>query len=362
MDWLSDESPLQAMHMRERRFGLVLLVLGMVAVGSMVLSLLAGPFSLDAPTVFRALAGLLPAGPDTTTENAVVFTVVRDIRLSRTILALLIGSGLAVSGVVFQGLLRNPLADPFTLGVSSGGAFGASLAISLGIPFGRGFFGSLALPLAALAGAFAALGAVLLLGRRRGGFNAGLDREALVLGGVVVATFLSACISLFKALNEESVAAIVFWIMGSLQGRGWEHLQLFMPFYVAGMLIIACYSRELDLLSLGSDQARALGVNTSRARLRLLVGASMVTSAAVAVSGVIGFVGLVVPHLLRLLIGGEHRPLLAASAILGGILLLWADMAARTILSGGAELPVGVLTALIGGPFFCVLLARSNAR
>lgn len=309
-----------------------------------------GPFPVPLDAVWDLLFSSASAGGHDPAWKVVVL----DIRLSRTVLAWTVGAGLAMAGVVFQGVLRNPLADPFTLGVASGGAFGASLAISLGLAAGVGAMA--ALPLFALVGSVLALLAVLALGRIGGR----LRRESLVLAGIVVATFLSACISLVKALNEESVAAMVFWIMGSLQGRGWEHLQLYLPFLLVGCLLIACYSRELDLLSLGETQARLLGVHASRTRLLLLLGASGITAAAVAVCGVVGFVGLVVPHLVRLVQGGEHRPLLFNSALLGGLLLLWSDVLARTILSGGAELPVGVITALLGGPFFCFLLRANN--
>jgi iron complex transport system permease protein len=201
---------------------------------------------------------------------------------------------------------------------------------------------------------------VLALGRAGAGSIDGLRRETLVLAGIVVSTFLSALISLLKSLDEESVASIVFWIMGSFQGRGFEHVELAWPYMAVGLGLVLWRARELDLLALGEGQARLLGLDAGRSRLWLLVGASLLSGAAVAVSGVIGFVGLVVPHLLRLVLGAGHRTLLPASALLGGLLLLWSDVLARSILPGGAELPVGVVTALLGGPFFCLLLGRSS--
>ncbi len=353
---VGEKFSLNAMGNGDARVATAATVLAMFSLGSMVLALFLGPYPVPFESVWPALIG---AGVHLNEPDSPLVVVVRDIRMSRIALSWFIGAGLAMAGVVFQGLLRNPLADPFTLGVSSGGAFGASLAITLGATtFFSGFWAISALPFAALVGALLALSAVMALGRIGGQIR----RETLVLAGIVVATFLSACISLFKALNEESVAAIVFWIMGSLQGRGWEHLQLFIPFFILGTILIACYSRELDLLSLGESQARLLGVNSSRARVALLLGASLITAAAVAVSGVVGFVGLVVPHLVRLVQGGEHRPLLLNSALLGGVLLLWADVLARCMLSDGAELPVGVVTALLGGPFFCFLLRSRMGR
>ncbi|OGR34323.1 MAG: iron ABC transporter permease [Desulfovibrionales bacterium GWA2_65_9] len=290
--------------------------------------------------------------------------VVVDIRLARVALAWLTGASLATAGCVFQGVLRNPLADAFTLGVSGGAAFGASVAIIFGLAGGAaisGLGGSTGiLPLFALAGALLALAAVLALGRAGSGSMGNMRRETLVLAGIVVSTFLSALISLLKSLDEESVASIVFWIMGSFQGRGFEHVRLALPYMAVGLGLVLWRARELDLLALGEGQARLLGLDAGRSRLWLLIGASLLSGAAVAVSGVIGFVGLVVPHLLRMVIGAGHRTLLPASAGLGGLLLLWSDVLARSILPGGAELPVGVVTALIGGPFFCLLLGRNS--
>ncbi len=200
----------------------------------------------------------------------------------------------------------------------------------------------------------AALGAVLALGR----INGRLRRDTMILAGIVVATFLSALISLLKSLDEDSVSSIVFWIMGSFQGRGWPQLLFALPYIVAGMALVLAHARELDLLALGEMQARQMGLEVDQARRRLLIGASLLTAGAVSVSGIIGFVGLVVPHLLRMLIGAEHRPLLILAALLGGLALLWSDVLARVILPGGEELPVGVVTAILGGPFFCLLLKR----
>jgi len=314
---------------------------------SVYAALFFGSYPLPADAINDAIRAMFSGQAET---QALV--IVRDIRLSRILLSFLTGAALAMSGGVFQGLLRNPLADPFTLGISSGAACGAALALGLGWTAA----GLSTLPLAALGGAFAAMILVLAMSRLTGDFS----RESLVLGGIVVSTFLGAFIALIKSLNEESVAAIVFWIMGSFQGRGFEHVGLMLPYMAAGCLLILLLARELDILSLGTEQAAQVGVSVGRARIGLLVGAGMLTAAAVSVSGIIGFVGLVVPHLVRMLIGHESRPLILFSALGGGILLLWSDVLARTILSHGAELPVGVVTALFGGPFFCLILARGR--
>jgi len=312
--------------------------LAALGLASVFLACLFGPAPVPAGTAWRVLAALLHGGADVT--DPAFTTIVRDIRLPRAALSWLVGAALGLSGCVYQGILRNPLADPFTLGVSTGAAFGASLAIFLGLA-SLPWLTALGLdpvPLAALAGAMAALAIVIALSRAGGG----LRRETLVLAGIVTATFLSALISLLKSLGEESV---------------------FAPYFLAGLAIVARYSRELDILALGETQARMLGVKAARVRLYLLIGASLLAAASVAVAGVIGFVGLIVPHLARLTLGAEHRPLLAASALLGGILLVWSDVLARTVLPHGAELPAGVITALLGGPFFCLLLrARALGR
>lgn len=337
-------------HRRRWRLRVATLLLLAAAVAGVLVACAVGPLAMAPSQVAMALLG----GDVPPQVRAVVLSL----RLPRALLALAVGSGLALSGAVFQGLLRNPLADPFTLGISTGAAFGAALAMTLGAAGTAGAslltlrFG--VLPLAALAGGLGALAAVLLLGRSGGG----LRRETMVLAGIVISTCLSAAIALVKALDEERVTAIVFWIMGSLQGRGFGELALYLPQLLAGAAMALLQARELDLLSLGEAQARQLGVRVRAVRLRLLVAASLLASGAVAVAGVIGFVGLVVPHLLRLLVGPGHRDLLPLTALAGGLGLLAADTLSRCLLSGGAELPVGVITAMVGGPFFLLIMHR----
>ncbi len=317
---------------------------------SVVLACAFGRMAIPAKGVVQAMLSWLgfgtPGSVDPTWQ-----VIVCDIRLSRVVLSALVGGSLAVAGVAFQGILRNPLADPFTIGVSTGAAFGASLAIFFGLG-ASALWGLGLVPLASLGGALAALFTVIALARVSGR----LRRDTMVLAGIVVATFLSALISLVKSLDEESVSSIVFWVMGSFQGRGWNHVAFAFPYLAVGMMLVGHNARELDILSLGDAQARQLGVDVNRVRLRFLVGASLLTAGSVSVSGVIGFVGLVVPHLIRMIAGPQHGRLLVLSGLLGAMALTWSDVAARTILPGGEELPVGVVTALLGGPFFCLLL------
>lgn len=284
-------------------------------------------------------------------------TILLKVRLARVALAWGVGGGLAACGAVFQGLLMNPLADPYTVGVSSGAALGASIAIMLGLG-GYTLVGLGGLPLAAFAGALAALFAVHYLSSRRGFTAPG----TLILAGIVVSTTLSALISLIKSLNEDSVSSIVFWIMGSLANKGWAHVAFCLPYVFGSLAVMLIYARDLDLMALGDESARHLGVDAPKVRRILLISSSLATGASVAVSGVIGFVGLVVPHLARAVGGPSHRWLTANSFVLGGLLLCLADALARTVLGSGEELPVGVVTALIGGPFFCWLLGRAGSR
>jgi iron complex transport system permease protein len=326
-------------------FGLLLMILLAAFLASGI-----GPFEVSYKTILQLWVSPLYADWAAGIDDTVRYIAIH-VRLARIVLALTVGAALALSGAVYQGVLLNPLADPFTLGVSTGAAFGASLAIILGLG-GVHFLGLSALPVAAFAGALAALCLVYFLGRLDGRIQV----TTVVLAGIIVSTFLSACISLLKSLNEDSVSTIVFWIMGSLSGKSWTHVVLVVPYLVLGGGIILWYTRELDLLSLGDIQAQHLGVDVQRMRFSLLLASSLTTAAAVSVSGVIGFVGLVVPHLVRLVIGPQHRRLIPAVLLLGGLLVLISDTIARSLLASGEELPVGVVTAILGGPFFCYLL------
>lgn len=315
-----------------------------------------GPYRLDYGQLF-SLVKRWAAGDPLNPAEATALAVFFHIRLARIVLAALVGAGLSLAGAAFQGLLLNPLAEPFTLGVAAGAAFGASLVISLGV--GGVLWGSLGLvPLAALLGAAAALALVLALGGMAGAFHHG----TLILAGVIVSAFLSALISLVKFLFADTLSTIVFWIMGSLSARGWTHVLFAFPYILVGSLILFLYARELNLLSLGDAPAQQLGLAVAKTRLLLLLAASLTTAGAVAVSGIIGFVGLIVPHLVRLLVGPDHRRLLPACALAGAALLVTADTLARGLLPYGQEIPVGIITALLGGPFFCYLLKLTRGQ
>ena len=276
--------------------------------------------------------------------------VIFDVRLPRILTAALVGAGLAMSGVVFQGILLNPLADPYTLGVSAGAAFGAALAILLNIHF----LGTYSIPLFAFIGAASTLLFVIYLSSSA----AGLSSNNLILSGIIVAAILSAGISFLKYVADEQVAVIIFWLMGSFGSKTWTDVALIISIVCIGFFVFIYYARDLNLMSLGNRSAASLGVDTGRVTLVLLAMASFVAAVCVAVSGIIGFVGLLVPHIVRLITGPDNKKLLPVSMLAGAILLLCADTITRAVLP--SEIPIGVLTALIGGPFFCYIFRKQQ--
>ncbi len=352
----AEESPALPWLVHGGGYPVLLLSLALVLVLIAILAAAVGPYHIS----YVQLLGLVRdwlGGEPLSQADKTTLAVFFHIRLARILLAGLVGLGLALAGAAFQGILLNPLADPFTLGVASGAAFGASLTLSLGV--GTALWGSLGLvPFSAFVGAAAALGLVLALGAMTGGFHYG----TLILAGVIVSAFLSSLISLMKFLFADSLSAIVFWIMGSFSGRTWSHLLFALPYILVGSVILLIYARELNLLTLGDAPAQQLGVAVNRVRLILLLAASLITAGAVSVSGIIGFVGLIVPHLMRLLVGPDHRRLLPAAALTGAALLIAADTLARGLMPYGQEIPVGIITALLGGPFFCYLLKVTRGQ
>lgn len=304
---------------------------------------------LDALRVVLDQFGLLLGlGKSDVALNPVLVNVVWDVRLPRILASAGAGAGLAVAGALFQAVLRNPLADPYTLGVSAGAAFGASLAIVLGLSFA----GPVTVGLMAFIGALTALGTVLSLATSQGRSTP----ESLILAGVVVAAILAAGVGFLKYVANEQASLIVFWLMGSFVAKGWAEAGATLASAAFGLGLALYYGRECDILGLGGRAASSLGVETARLRLLLLAGASLTAAVSVSVAGIIGFVGLVVPHLARLLVGPNTRALAPASALLGAALLLAADTLARAALPH--EAPVGILTALLGGPYFCYLFRR----
>lgn len=277
--------------------------------------------------------------------------IVWDIRLPRILCAILVGGGLAVSGTIFQSVLMNPLADSYTMGVSTGAALGASIAIFINI---MNFGFSIPISVAAFSGAILTLFIVMSLSKVKGY----LSPVNLILSGIIVSSIFSAAITLIKNAAGENVSAIVGWMMGSLSSTQWDDIILITPIILISVVISFCFSNKLNILSIGDDEARYLGVDPQKLRLILLIASSLITAVCVAVSGIIGFVGLIVPHMLRLFLGADNRKLIPLSMLLGGELLLASDTIARTILS--REIPVGVITTLLGGPFFLYIFISKN--
>jgi iron complex transport system permease protein len=338
----------------QRSTGLQLLLLTLLLGVLILASAGLGYLQLGFGEVARILAAKTAGMPEIAEAlDPVHPVVVWEVRLPRILTAAIVGGGLAVAGAVYQGVLLNPLADPYTLGVSAGAAFGAALALLLGIDF----LGVYSVPLCAFIGAAGTLAVVVYLSAAAGG----LSSNNLILSGIVVAAILSAGISFLKYVADEQVAVIIFWLMGSFAARTWTDVALTLATVCMGLAVFVFFARDLNLMAMGERAAGSLGVDTRRVTLVLIVSASLVSAVCVSVSGIIGFVGLLVPHMMRSLTGPDNRRLIPVSLLAGAILLLGADTTTRALLP--SEIPIGVLTALIGGPFFCyVFLKRQMTR
>jgi iron complex transport system permease protein len=318
-------------------------------------SLLAGAAELAPSQVLRILGAHL-RGTEVIEADRVADVIVWSLRLPRTLLAAMVGAALALSGALLQGLFRNPLASPSIIGASEGAAFGAVLALSLGLAERSVWVA----PALAIAGAFGALVAVVAVASRDGRSPV----ATLLLAGVALSALLSAVNTwlIARAWEEhEAARRIAYWLMGGISDRGWLHVGMLLPGLLLGLLLAQLHAKDLDRLLEGEETASALGVEVDRAKNWLLAAAAMLVGSAVAVSGVVGFVGLIVPHLVRLALGGGHRLLLPASALTGAWLVVAADLFARTAVAP-RELHLGVVTSFLGAPFFLFLLRRHRAE
>jgi len=279
--------------------------------------------------------------------------IVWQLRLPRTLLSALVGASLATVGAVLQGLLHNGMADSHVLGVSSGASLGASIAMLFGLSFP--FLGLGAITPMAFLGAISTLILVIAISRR----VASKSTLSLLLAGIAMSSFLSSLVSLIVYFSGDRIQPIVFWLMGGFSARRWSHIFLILPYFLIGFILSFIYNRYLTAISLGDATAHNLGVNVEKIRYLLLGVAALLTAAAVSVSGGIGFVGLIMPHIAKMFVGHNYRRMLPASAFLGAIFLTLADVLARTIIRP-TELPVGIITAMFGGPFFLYLLSRKR--
>lgn len=332
-------------------FFLLTILLGFGVIMAVVIATGMGYIHIPASDILRIIYSAASGNQDAISQlDATLPYVVLEVRLPRILTAALVGAGLALSGVIYQGILLNPLADPYTLGISSGAAFGASLALLANLTM----LGHFSTPVFAFCGAIITLAIVMRLST----FNGQISAQTLILSGVIVGAILSAGISFLKYLADEQVAIIIFWLMGSFSSSTWNGTLLVAGAVVLGSMICLFYSRDLNIMSLGRRSSDSLGVDTALVRRILLLTASFITAVCVAVTGIIGFIGLIVPHLMRYLVGPDNRKLLPVSALAGAILLLAADTVTRAVLP--VEVPIGVLTALIGGPFFCIIFRQKQ--
>lgn len=282
-------------------------------------------------------------------------TIILQLRLPRIVLTALVGIALASAGVTFQGLFKNSMADPYIIGISSGASLGAVIAINYG--FNSYWHGISLVSLFAFVGALLTVLIVYKLAEMGGRIPVG----TLLLAGIALSFFLSALVSLVMILNQKSLQQVVYWLMGSLSASNWQEVKMITPIIIIAWGIIYYFAEDLNIMLLGDERAHYLGVTVSKVKLILLVTASLLTGIAVSVSGVIGFVGLIIPHIVRLLTGPNHRLLLPTSALVGAIFLIITDTVARTILAP-TEIPVGIITALCGAPFFIYLLQQKEVR
>ena len=277
-------------------------------------------------------------------------TIILQIRLPRILLAGAVGAALAIAGATYQGLFRNPLADPYLIGVAQGAALGAVIGFLLPSPPGFGFY---IVPALAFAGALLSTFIVYNLAR----VGKTLPMTTLILAGVALGALLSSIISYLIISSGDKIHGIMFWLMGSFALSQWSEVQVILPYILAGVFVIFLFARSLNVMQLDEEQAQQLGINVEKLKLILLAAATLITAAAVSFVGIIGFVGIIIPHAVRLVWGADYRFLLPLSVLVGAIFLILADLLARTILAP-TEIPIGVITAICGAPFFLYLLRR----
>lgn len=309
-----------------------------------------GPADLAPGQVIGGLLDRLPfveLGVELTAQQQAILW---ELRVPRVALGGLVGAMLALAGAGYQGVFRNPLADPYLLGVAAGAGLGATVAITAGSGTVSGL-----VPVAAFLGAVAAVAATYVLGRTSGGRSA----TTLILAGVAMASFLTAIQTFVVQRNADSLREVYSWILGRLGTTGWTEVSVAFPYILLASIVVLLHRRLLDVLGVGDEEAESLGVPARRVRLVVVAAATLGTAAAVSVSGLIGFVGIIVPHTVRLLVGGSHRVLLPLSIVLGAAFLIAADLVARTLMAP-AEVPIGVITAFLGAPFFVLVLRTSR--
>jgi iron complex transport system permease protein len=332
------------------------LLVGLLALLTvLLLAVLVGAGDLGWQRVLGEIVAQVTGGRSPLSEREAA--IVWQLRVPRVLVAGLVGAALASSGAAFQGVFRNPLADPYLLGAAAGAGMAATMVVVFA-PTTTGWVVG-PLPLAAFAGALGGVGLSWLLGRSASAAG-GAGTAALLLAGVAVAAFLTAVQTFVQQLNTETIRQVYTWMLGGLNVSGWHEVWLALPYITLSAVVLCLCARLLDVLGLGDAEAASLGIRPGRVRLLVLTAASLATAAAVAVSGLIGFVGIVVPHVVRLLFGASYRVVLPLSLLGGAVFLIVADHIARTIMPG--ELPLGVVTAFAGAPFFVLVLRSARGR
>lgn len=342
-------------ELRPTRLGpaLLLAALGCL-VGAGLLGVLVGPVRLEPAGILRELAGRLPLLDVSSGLSDREVAILWELRVPRVVLGGLVGSMLAIAGAAYQGVFRNPLADPYLLGVAAGAGLGATVAVAY-LP-GRGTWPVNPLPIAAFLGAVVGVGATYVLGRSG---SRARTTATLILAGVAVAAFFTAAQTYVQQRNADTIREVYSWILGTLGTVGWAEVALILPYIAVSTAALVLHRRLLDVMSLGDEEADSLGIRSGRVRLAVVGAATLGTAAAVAVSGLIGFVGIIVPHAVRLLLGSSYRLILPLSIILGAAFIVLADFLARTAMAP-AEIPIGVITAFFGAPFFLVVLRTAR--
>lgn len=343
---------------RKTRFAQVIIILFIVLLFSIGLFSTIGSADISTLDTFKIIGSKTPflrKWIDISHINKSQMSIIWNIRLPRVLLGALVGASLSTAGASFQGMFKNPMADPYIIGISSGAALGATIAIILKLNFS--LLGFSAISIAAFLGGLFAVGLVYNIARIKNQ----IPVTTLLLSGVAIGQFLTAIMSFLMVIYNKDMAKIIYWTMGNLSGKGWNPIITLSIPVVTTILIISFFARDLNIMLTGEESAESLGVDVEKTKIYILLLGTFMTSIVVAVSGIIGFVGLIIPHIVRIIIGPDHRVLIPASALLGGIFMIFADTIARMIISP-IEIPVGIITALFGGPFFIYLLRAKMKR
>lgn len=345
---LKEISPAHALHWQTRVYAVIGMALLLVIV--ILISTSIGSTDISLPTIVQLLLDKVSSAQKSATLPSPLETIIFDIRLPRIILAGLVGAALAVAGATYQGLFRNPLADPYLIGVAQGAGLGAVIGFLL-----PAVWQSFTVPLLAFMGAVITVTAVYLVAR----VGKTLPMTTLILAGVALGAFFSAITSYLMIASQEKLHGIISWLLGTFSSSNWEQVLIILPYILIGIIVIWLFARPLNVMQLDEEQARQLGINVERTKLILLAAATLITAAAVCFCGIIGFIGIIIPHTIRLVWGPDHRFLLPLSTFAGAVFLILADTIARTI-TAPMEIPIGIITAFVGAPFFLYLLRQKK--